>query len=83
MGTAIVQALRAHPRMLARLQIEPAILEVGHLTGFGLDTADARFRVELSDRFLRLEQSDRSSLDRPRRYALDLSAWVPKLTESP
>jgi hypothetical protein len=83
MGTAIVQALRAQPRMLSRLQVEPAILEVGRLTGFGLDKADARYRLELSDRFLRLEQRDRASLDRPRRYALNLSAWVPKLTESP
>ena len=82
MGTELVLALRSRPRLLARLQIDPAILEVGRLTGFGLDAADARYRLELSDKVLRLEQGNRSSRAPQHRYALDLRSWVPKLTES-
>ena len=67
---------------LRSLQINPATLEVGHITGFGLDAADARYRLELVDQVLRLEQGDRSSHTPERRYALDLQSWVPKLTES-
>ncbi len=78
----VVRALRSKPRLLARLQINPVILEVGHITGFGLDAADARYRLELVDQVLRLEQGDRSSHTPQRRYALDLQSWVPKLTES-
>ncbi len=81
-AVAVVQALRAKPRLLARLQINPAILEVGHITGFGLDATHARYRLELVDQVLRLEEGERSSQVPEHRYALDLQSWVPKLTSN-
>lgn len=81
-AVAVVQALRARPRLLARLQINPAILEVGHITGFGLDATHVRYRLELVDRVLRLEEGGRSSRIPEHRYALDLQSWLPKLTSN-
>ena len=81
-ATAIVQKLRAHPRMLRRLQIESAVLEADRLTGFGLDTKDAHYRLTLADRLLQLDQASGSGSQRPTRYVLDLQGWVPKLTQS-
>ncbi|MCZ6571480.1 MAG: hypothetical protein O7B23_15120, partial [Deltaproteobacteria bacterium] len=79
-AVAVVQALRAHPRLLARLQINPAILEVGHITGFGLDARHARYRLELVDQVLRLEEGKRSSQIPEHRYVLDLKSWLPIIT---
>jgi len=81
-GVELVQALRAHPRLLARLQIDPATLEVGRLTGFGVAQSNVRYRLELADQVLRLEQGERSGPDPQQRYTLDLKSWVPKLTKS-
>ena len=81
-AVAVVQALRAQPRLLARLQINPAILEVGHITGFGLDATHARYRLELVDQVLRLEQGARSSQIPEHRYVLDLQSWMPKVTSN-
>jgi len=81
-ATAIVQKLRAHPRMLTRLQIESAVLKADRLRGFGLDTKNAHYRLVLVDRLLQLEQASGSGSQGPTRYALDLQGWVPKLTQS-
>ena len=81
-ATAIVHKLRAHPRMLTRLQIESAVLKADRLRGFGLDMKNAHYRLVLADRLLQLEQASGSGSQRPTRYELDLQGWVPKLTQS-
>ena len=79
----VVRRVRKDADILSRLRIDPAVLEVGELRGFGLDATDAVFRVELADLRLRLERGGRATPGWGRRYALDLQAWVPKLTEEP
>ncbi len=73
--------LRGRPVLLERLRVEPAILRAGRLRGFGLDLEDARVRVVLADRQLRVEQSDRTRRDQPRIYAVDLGRFVPRLED--
>jgi hypothetical protein len=73
--------LRSRPILLERLRVEPAILRVERLRGFGLDLENASVRTVLADRQLRIEQSDRTTRDRPRIYAVDLGRFVPRLED--
>ena len=76
-----VKLLRSRPILLERLRVEPAILRAERLRGFGLDLEDASVRTVLADRQLRVEQSDRTTRDRPRIYAIDLGRFVPRLED--
>ncbi|MFQ5514776.1 MAG: hypothetical protein ACE5FG_10075 [Myxococcota bacterium] len=78
----LLRRVRADPRTLTRLQIEPAIVEVGHLHGLGLDFSDTRFRLRLEDQRLELERSSLVSREGARHFVLDLNGWLPRLTAS-
>jgi hypothetical protein len=79
---ACVQSLRADPRILRQLEIEPATLHVDHLSGSAVEMTNARFRLKLFDQLLELEQVNGAGLASPQRYTMDLRRWLPKLTKT-
>jgi hypothetical protein len=78
----LAESLRAHPRWLDRLEVDPARIRVGRLHAADLTLDDLDLQLLLRDGRVRVEQRD-ASLPAARIYALDLEAWMPRLDPVP
>lgn len=76
---AAVNELRARPRLLDRLHVEPAIFEVGHLSGLGITAEKTEYRLALSDQVLRIEQRTLGAKRPSSTLELQLEGWVARL----
>lgn len=78
----LLGALRARPKLLERLDVQRAWVDVGHVTGLGLDQRAVALRLSLAERVMRVEQLDPAESQPVRSFDIDLDGWMPRFLNS-